>query len=286
MFELTPGKLTSNSKKAVVMPTCEQEVTMAVKEARFYDPDLGRFLQVDPARESWSSYLYSLNNPVMGFDLNGKATIFIHGTWSNPKVFRNIRSTMLGLLNNHEGPQFRWSGGNTRAARSDAAWHLFQDILSLHASGDDINIVAHSHGGNVVFEASQLLEAHNTANGNNITINNVILIGTPIRDDYEPIISVMNTLNIVSNNIDVVQRNGGYDHNSDLATKMVLWLTPRSGDHGDALRTHPSANNIVLTTNEMGQYGVGIFDYVGAHSAPLHVPQMWLDLQNRLSIMP
>ncbi|PIE03655.1 MAG: hypothetical protein CSA81_01260 [Acidobacteria bacterium] len=72
MFELTPGKLTSNSKKAVVMPTCEHEVTMAVKEARFYDPDLGRFLQVDPARENWSLYLYSLNNPVIFFDPNSE----------------------------------------------------------------------------------------------------------------------------------------------------------------------------------------------------------------------
>ncbi len=72
MFELTPGKLTSNSKKAVAMPTCEHEVTMAVKEARFYDPDLGRFLQVDPAGEFWNSYSYGPNNPISGVDETGR----------------------------------------------------------------------------------------------------------------------------------------------------------------------------------------------------------------------
>ncbi len=74
MFELTPGKLTSNSKKSVEMPACEYEVTMAVKEARFYDPDLGRFLQVDPAREFWSSYSYVGNNPTLFTDPTGNST--------------------------------------------------------------------------------------------------------------------------------------------------------------------------------------------------------------------
>jgi len=40
--------------------------------ARFYDPDLGRFLQVDPAREFWNSYSYVGNNPVRFVDLDGR----------------------------------------------------------------------------------------------------------------------------------------------------------------------------------------------------------------------
>ncbi len=48
--------------------------------ARSYNPNLGRFLSVDPSRksprlgmpQSWNRYAYSLNNPVRFFDPNGK----------------------------------------------------------------------------------------------------------------------------------------------------------------------------------------------------------------------
>ena len=49
----------------------EQELGLYYYGARFYDPDLGRFLQVDPARENWSSYLYVANNPINSVDPTG-----------------------------------------------------------------------------------------------------------------------------------------------------------------------------------------------------------------------
>ncbi len=46
--------------------------------ARYYDPEVGRFLGVDPlsdAYSGWSPFVYSLNNPVIFFDLDGRSTV-------------------------------------------------------------------------------------------------------------------------------------------------------------------------------------------------------------------
>ncbi|MEO8382108.1 MAG: RHS repeat-associated core domain-containing protein, partial [Acidobacteriota bacterium] len=53
--------------------------------ARFYDPDMGRFLSVDPSQkrkprqpQSWNRYAYSLNNPLKYVDPDGRdAVVFI-----------------------------------------------------------------------------------------------------------------------------------------------------------------------------------------------------------------
>jgi RHS repeat-associated protein len=43
--------------------------------ARFYDPELGRFLAVDPAREFANPYSYVGNNPVVFFDSSGEYSV-------------------------------------------------------------------------------------------------------------------------------------------------------------------------------------------------------------------
>ncbi len=48
---------------------------------RYYDPQIGRWLVRDLAAEkylSWSPYVYSLNNPILFFDPNGKYPFTIH----------------------------------------------------------------------------------------------------------------------------------------------------------------------------------------------------------------
>jgi pimeloyl-ACP methyl ester carboxylesterase len=77
---------------------------------------------------------------------------------------------------------FRWSGENTDEARQQAAQELAEFINNYQfAEGETLNIVAHSHGGNVAFLASQQV---------NRQINNLVTLGTPIRE-YQPNLEVM-----------------------------------------------------------------------------------------------
>ncbi|MEJ7768062.1 MAG: RHS repeat-associated core domain-containing protein, partial [Chitinophagaceae bacterium] len=53
-------------------------------KARFYDPQLGRFMQVDPEsdeedQESWEPYQYGLNNPISHNDPDGKIWNWVMG---------------------------------------------------------------------------------------------------------------------------------------------------------------------------------------------------------------
>lgn len=47
--------------------------------ARYYDPNIGRFITQDPIRDGLNWYAYCGNNPVMKVDLTGMKPIEIRG---------------------------------------------------------------------------------------------------------------------------------------------------------------------------------------------------------------
>jgi RHS repeat-associated protein len=61
--------------------------------ARLYLPELGRFLQVDPAREFANPFSFSGNNPIIFIDPNGKKVWFFNRKLDLPKG--------LGWIGNH-----------------------------------------------------------------------------------------------------------------------------------------------------------------------------------------
>lgn len=101
---------------------------------------------------------------------------------------------------------FTWSGNNDKSARMVAAEDL-NTIIANHqfAEGEKLNIVAHSHGGNVVKEFTQLYDGEQK-------IDNLVFLGTPHRDDYQLDYSDLspnsNRINLYDRG-DMVQVSGG-----------------------------------------------------------------------------
>jgi RHS repeat-associated protein len=187
--------------------------------ARHYDPLLGRFLSPDPefiARPERCSqspiecnlYSYARNNPLRYVDPSGLATIIVHGTWSSNTEgnWANENSAFSRSIERHFGDRLfslSWSGTNGSEARTEGAELLAQRIAEVQRlTGDkNINIVAHSHGGNVVKEYTNRPDA--------VRLNFVVNLNTPQRSDYRANMNNITKLINVYNHNDMVQINGG-----------------------------------------------------------------------------
>jgi RHS repeat-associated protein len=165
------------------------------------DPRKFEAVIADPA--NWNGYVYAHNNPLSKQDPDGFLTIIIPGTWNdfnawNTSAFKNWVKKSFG----EDAVVWFWSGGDNNGARSEAAKRLsdFINQYMQHHPGEKLNIVAHSHGGNVAFEATHKL---------NYKIDTLVTLGTPIRGDYTPNRSNIGRHFNVFSDLDPVQLSGG-----------------------------------------------------------------------------
>ncbi len=96
---------------------------------RFYDPELGRFLQEDPAGQTLNPYLYSGNNPLMYVDPNGE--------WFFTALFTMVGMPWLGAALDtaawagtaaaglNFGIQYWSTSGNLSKMNWGAVWNSF-----------------------------------------------------------------------------------------------------------------------------------------------------------------
>jgi RHS repeat-associated protein len=192
----------------------EDDLNLYYFNARWYDPQLGRFLSEDPAGIvpgdffSSNEYIYCRNNPVGFVDPDGRLSVYVHGTFSSANAWKNNRMDFINSMNTIAGDSnfhvFSWSGRNTDIARKIAGSDLASFINGYKfAESEKLNIFSHSHGGNVAILASQFdLQK---------PIDNLVLFGTPIRSEYHPRMSNINNLLNIQNIPDPIQGPGGFD---------------------------------------------------------------------------
>ena len=187
---------------------------------RIYNPAIAKFLSVDPLTKKYpelTPYQFASNTPIQAIDLDGLEAFFVHGTNSNkydswltntPLVYgisSHFKHTASNDINYHE-----WSGANNSAARRFAATELVNAVIKNRDESQAITLVGHSHGGNVIIDAVEMIrEEFPDAKINIVTMN------TPVRDDYQLSENLLVDKNLQHLNYyidsDVVQqKNGGY----------------------------------------------------------------------------
>lgn len=145
-------------------------------------------------------------------------TIFVHGTFASPQSADKDFLEAVSKTYNEAVYQFDWSGKdgdagglgaeNTTYARLNAASRLTEFVENHQfQDGEKLNIVMHSHGGNVGKDFTQLYEGDKK-------IDNMTFMGTPVRDDYvidySKFVENANIINVYDTS-DMVQRGGGSD---------------------------------------------------------------------------
>ncbi|UAA39291.1 alpha/beta fold hydrolase [Paraneptunicella aestuarii] len=110
--------------------------------------------------------------------------MFIHGTGAKDRALQNPgyarpESEFAHLAKSHYGSKttystFAWSGAATSKAREKGATELLQSIRDFKAKHPDtnVNLIAHSHGGNVAGRALQQMNEGES-------VSSVMLLGTP-----------------------------------------------------------------------------------------------------------
>jgi len=164
-------------------------------------------------------YAYSFNDPVNKRDVSGNYTIYVKGTRTKDS---ELDQGFLEAIGRSFGETVEVLPGrlpNNDAGRQEFAGAL-NKMISAHpfADGEPLNIVAHSHGGNVVKIYSNLPDAR--------SIDTFVSLATPQRDDYTLNRSIVgNYVHVYSDADGVVPYAGGDSpYGFDSVTANVIFF--------------------------------------------------------------
>ncbi len=103
----------------------------------------------------------------------------MHGTGAQgTHVSNETKRIYQNVFSDNKGREFSWSGGNNHNARLEGAGKLAGTINEIRRNNpnEPINVIAHSHGGNVALQALKY----------GAEIDNLVTLGTPVRKEYIP----------------------------------------------------------------------------------------------------
>jgi len=237
--------------------------------ARYYGGSRGVFLSQDPVfweiagssellqdPQQLNSYSYARNNPIVGSDPGGLLLALLPGTWSTRNSGDSIDSDFISEVQRsfHETrttyiahDKNGWSGGDNSRARADAAKSIADYINSYKfAPGEELNLVGHSHGGNVAILASQMIDHK---------IDNLVTYNTPVLDAYKPNMDKIAKHTQVFTRNDGVQYFGGNQATiSGVIGQLLCGIICGAigqyldkGEFGHASRGFPGASNIDIS---------------------------------------
>lgn len=273
-------------------------------DSRYYNPNTGRFIQPDPLANFLATpelqertnmsledilanpqrlnyYSYAGNNPVVFIDPTGLLTIIIPGTFYSEKdwsqgggeqafinaVTKSFNETHSTRVVNDKNV---WSGADNDAARRKAADYVVQLIKNYgFAPGEQLNIVGHSHGGNIALLVSRQIERK---------IDNLVTMATPVRSDYQPNPAMIGRHINAYSVLDMVQVMGGGFSLSKLMAGLLFgplggWLGQKFnfGEFGLAGRTYGGAENVDVTKESR-------LNLIGSHFMT-KMPAVWTKIQ-------
>lgn len=184
-----------------------------------------------------------------------------------------------------------WGGENDPKKRTEAAEKLktmIEDYQREHPDDKRINIVAHSHGGNVVKEFTNLKGSQK--------IDVLVNLGTPNRDDYKINKDKVGFFLSVFSENDGVQKKGGYSYRPSRTSPFPGVSMPSlvKQEIGPAKREDKKANlnlevSTVSSTLERVDSRYGSFWETKDLSEPmeighsdLHTPSVWNVIENKV----
>ncbi len=284
----------SNERRQYIGQFTDPETNLSYLNARYYSGITDKFISEDPMfwmipqdilidPQQQNSYSYARGNPASQSDPTGLLTFIIPGTGYDEKVWseKGSASSFISSVGKtfNETPlvindKSIWSGSDTDAARQSAAGIIATQINKYKLSdGEKLNIVGHSHGGNV---ANLITEQIKRA------VDNLITLGTPVRSDYQPNMDmVKNHVNAYSN-IDLVQASGGNSGYSIIGgilfgVRGIDWGSRISGpEFGPAGRTFEGANNMNVTKQSLG------INPLGVHSSYWTDSGIWSKVESQI----
>ncbi len=259
----------------------DPETSMNYLNARYFENGRGQFISQDPMfwalpsvllldPQQQNSYSYARNNPIGMSDPSGQLTVIVPGTnyskktWSEKGRAKDFIAS-VGKTFNEPPIVLDWSGGNTKKARKEAVAKL-ADLVggSDFAEGEKLNIVGHSHGGNIAIQYSQ---------SSNRQIDNLVTLGTPVRSDYQPNYDMIGTHINAYSNLDLAQFGGGQ---AFARGGVGIQVSPLGPSYGfiPAGRIFSGASNIGVTAETFA------INPIKLHSNLWMNPGVWSKISN------